>query len=50
MIKRVLATELAQEQGIDRKVKAKLTSYSRNLVESSAEGDMLHRKTFERET
>ncbi len=49
-IKRVLATDLAQEQEIDRKVKAKLAFYSRNLVESSAEWDVLYRKTFEEET
>ena len=49
-IKRVLATALAQEQEIDRKVKAKLASYSRDLVESSAEWDVLYRKTFEEET
>jgi hypothetical protein len=46
-IKRLLATELAQEQETDHKVKAKLASYSRNLVESSAELDVLYRKTFE---
>jgi hypothetical protein len=49
-IKRVLATELAQEQEIDRKVRAKLTSYSRGIVEGSAEWDVLYRKTFEEET
>ncbi len=49
-IKRVLASELAQEEDIDRKVKAKLASYSRGIVEGSAEWDVLYRKTFEEET
>ena len=48
-IKRVLASELAQEEEIDRKVKAKLASYSRGIVEVSAEWDVLYRKTFEEE-
>jgi Uncharacterized protein conserved in bacteria len=49
-IKKVLADELAQEQRIDRTVRAKLASYSRGLVEGSAEWDVLYRKTFEEET
>ena len=49
-IKRVLASEVAHEQEIDRKVKAKLASYSRGIVEGSAEWDVLYRKTFEEET
>ena len=49
-IKRVLASELAQEVDIDRKVKAKLATYSRGIVEGSAEWDVLYRKTFEEET
>ena len=49
-IKRVLAAELAQEEEIDQKVKAKLASYSRGIVEGSAEWDVLYRKTFEEET
>jgi len=49
-IKQVLATELAQEEEIDRKVKAKLASYSRGLIEGSAEWDVLYRKTFEEES
>lgn len=49
-VKRVLATELAQEQEIDRKVKAKLGSYARTIVEGSAEWDVLYRKTFEEES
>ena len=48
-IKRVLGVELAQEQEIDRTVRAKLASYSRGIVEGSAEWDVLYRKTFEEE-
>ena len=48
-IKRVLAWELAQEQEIDRKVRTKLGSYSRGIVEGSPEWDVLYRKTFEEE-
>jgi hypothetical protein len=49
-IKRVLAGELAQEQEIDRKVRAKLGSYSRGIIEGSPEWDVLYRKTFEEES
>lgn len=49
-IKRVLGVELAQEQDIERKVRAKLASYSRGIVEGSAEWDVLYRKTYEEET
>jgi len=49
-IKRVLADELRQEEAIDRKVRAKLASYSRGIVEGSGEWDILYRKTFEEET
>jgi hypothetical protein len=49
-IKRVLAGELAQEQEIDRKVRAKLGSYSRGIVEGSPEWEVLYRKTFQEET
>jgi hypothetical protein len=49
-IKRVLASELAQEQDIDRKVRAKLGSYSRGIVEGSPEWEVLYRKTFEEES
>jgi hypothetical protein len=49
-IKKVLAAELAQEQEIDRKVKAKLASYSRGIVEGTGEWDVLYRKTFEEES
>ena len=49
-IKRVLADELAQEQEIDRKVRTKLASYSRGIIEGSNEWDVLYRKAFEEET
>lgn len=49
-IKRVLAAELVQEQEIDRRVKFKLASYSRGIIEGSNEWDVLYRKTFEEET
>jgi hypothetical protein len=49
-IKRVLASELAQEEEVDRKVRARLGSYSRGIVEGSPEWDVLYRKTFEEET
>jgi hypothetical protein len=49
-IKRVLASELGQEQDIDRKVRAKLGSYSRGIVEGSPEWEVLYRKTFEEES
>jgi len=49
-IKRVLAAELTEEAAIDRKVRTKLASYSRGIVEGSGEWDVLYRKTFEEET
>ncbi len=49
-IKRVLAVELAQETEIDRKIRARLASYSRGIVEGSTEWEVLYRKTFEEET
>jgi hypothetical protein len=49
-IKRVLASELGHEQDIDRKVRAKLGSYSRGIVEGSPEWEVLYRKTFEEES
>ena len=49
-IKRVLAVELAQETEIDRKIRARLASYSRGIVEDSTEWEVLYRKTFEEET
>ncbi|GMV50104.1 DUF507 family protein [Nitrospirales bacterium NOB] len=48
-IKRVLAAELTLEAEIDRKVRAKLASYSRRIVEGSSEWDVMYRKTFEEE-
>lgn len=48
-IKRVLASELALEAEIDRKVRAKLASYSRPIAEGSAEWEVLYRKTFDEE-
>jgi hypothetical protein len=48
-IKRVLASELMQEEEIDRKVRAKLVSYSRGIVEGSPEWEIMYRKTFEEE-
>ena len=49
-IKRILAAELKEEEAIDRKVRTKLASYSRGIVEGSGEWDVLYRKTFEEET
>jgi hypothetical protein len=49
-IKRVLAAELAQEETVDRAVRARLASYSRPIVEGSQEWDVLYRKTFEEES
>jgi hypothetical protein len=48
-VKRVIASELALEADIDRKVRAKLSSYSRPIVEGSPEWDVLYKKTFEEE-
>jgi len=48
-IKRVLASELAQEEAIDRAVRTKLASYSRPIAEGSQEWDVLYRKTMEEE-
>ncbi len=48
-IKRMLAAELAQEEKLDQVVRAKLRSYSRPIVEGSAEWEVLYRKTFEEE-
>jgi hypothetical protein len=44
-----LAVELTQEERLDQAVRAKLRSYSRPLVEGSAEWEVLYRKTFEEE-
>jgi hypothetical protein len=48
-IKRVLAQELAQEEDVDRAVRARLASYSRPIVEGGPEWDVLYRKTYEEE-
>lgn len=48
-IKRVLASELAQEEEVDRVVRARLSSYSRPIVEGSQEWEVLYRKTCEEE-
>lgn len=48
-IKRVLASELAQEEEIDRGVRARLLSYSRPIVEGSQEWEVLYRKAYEEE-
>ncbi|MFQ5992668.1 MAG: DUF507 family protein [Nitrospiraceae bacterium] len=48
-IKRVVAAELAQEEEVDRTVRARLASYSRPLVEGSPEWEVLYRKTLEEE-
>ncbi|MBX3235267.1 MAG: DUF507 family protein [Nitrospiraceae bacterium] len=48
-IKRVVAAELALEVDIDKRVRAKLASYSRPIVEGSAEWEVLYRKTVEEE-
>lgn len=49
-IKRVLAAELAQEDDVERAVRARLASYSRQIQEGSQEWDVLYRKTFEEES
>ncbi len=48
-IKRVVAAELAFEAEIDKKVRARLASYSRHIVEGSAEWDVMYRKACEEE-
>lgn len=48
-IKRVLASELAQEEEIDRVVRARLASYSRSIVEGSQEWEVMYRKALEEE-
>lgn len=48
-IKRVLASELAQEETVDRTVRARLASYSRPIAEGSQEWDVLYRKAMEEE-
>jgi hypothetical protein len=48
-IKRVLAAELLEEEGIDKSVRTRLASYSRPIAEGSPEWDVLYRKTYEEE-
>jgi len=48
-IKRVLASEIAQEADVDRLVRARLASYSRPIVEGSSEWEVLYWKTYEEE-
>jgi hypothetical protein len=48
-IKRVLASELALEESIDRKIRARLASYSRPIAEGSTEWEVLYKKAFEEE-
>jgi hypothetical protein len=48
-IKRVLASELAQEEAVDHAVRTRLASYARPIVEGSQEWEILYRKTFEEE-
>ncbi len=49
VIKRVLAGQLAEEEELDRIVRARLGSYSRRIAEGSPEWDVLYRKTIEEE-
>lgn len=48
-IKQVLTDQMALEQEIDRKVRARLTSYSRPIPEGSPEWDVLYQKTYQEE-
>ena len=48
-IKRLFGTELKAEQDMDVIVRRRLGSYSRPLVEGSAEWETLYHKTFEEE-
>lgn len=48
-IKRVLGAELAEEEEVDKAVRGRLRSYSRQIVEGSQEWDVLYRKTYEEE-
>jgi hypothetical protein len=48
-IKRVLTSELHEEEQIDGAVRGRLRSYSRQIVEGSQEWDVLYRKTYEEE-
>ena len=48
-VKRVLASELAEEESTDRHVRERLATYSRPLIEGSPEWDVLYRKLSEEE-
>ncbi|MBA5875264.1 MAG: DUF507 family protein [Nitrospira sp. CR1.2] len=48
-IKRVIAAELVLDADIDKKVRAKLASYTKQIVEGSAEWEVMYRKTSEEE-
>ncbi len=48
-IKRVMAAELELDSVIDKKVRARLASYSRPIVEGSSEWDVMYRKACEEE-
>jgi hypothetical protein len=48
-VKRVLAAELVEEEHIDKTVRGRLASYSRQIAEGSQEWDVLYRKTYEEE-
>jgi hypothetical protein len=48
-IKRVLLSELAEEETIDRAVRGRLASYARPPIEGSSEWEVLYRKLLEEE-
>lgn len=48
-IKQILFDEFRLDDEIDRTVRARLASYSRNIVEGGSEWDVLYRKGVEEE-
>ncbi len=50
LIKKVLASELTQEEEVGRLARARLASYSRSIPEGSQEWEVLYRKFVEEET
>jgi hypothetical protein len=48
-IKKVFSGELKLDEDLDRRVRAKLESYSRRIIEGSSEWNVLYQKTFEEE-
>ena len=48
-IKRVMATELAEEDALDRVVRTRLGSYARPPIEGTPEWDVLYRKLRDEE-